>query len=212
MKRSLPACSCRLAAAPVAMAVGLTVAAAAIPACRAPSGAEHEPVAAAREATPPLAPPPQGSTPRAGDERAPERVAAAEPAVSPTTPTEPTPAPDAPSEPSAAPTETAPTETAPTETAPTEPAVAPEPARTKPCRRPGPRTKGPLRELVGLDEAAVRRCLGAPDRTSGSTWHYQWPKGCAYEVTRVVVRFARGTVTRAQADHEITGKHCGSEL
>jgi hypothetical protein len=58
----------------------------------------------------------------------------------------------------------------------------------------------------------VRRCLGDPERTSGSTWHYRWPQGCAYEVSRVVVRFARGTVASAHAKHEITGQHCGSDF
>ena len=223
MKRPWPACSWRLAAVSrAAAAVGLAVVVVgAIPACRASSGGmEHEPVAAAREAEPAVAPQatpqpapnaPGEPTPHADEHPsglAPtEAPATAGPVVAPAVPTEPgaastapvEAAPDAPSDPGAAPTEPAPA------TAP------PEPAR-KPCRRPGPRAKGPLRELVGLDEAAVRRCLGAPDRTSGSTWHYVWPKGCAYEVTRVVVRFARGTVTRAHADHEITGKHCGSEL
>lgn len=136
-----------------------------------------------------------------------------------TAPTELSPGPAASPEPGvAAPPEPAPDSPAPPESepgvaAPPEPAAGPEPKpSTKACRRPGPRASGALRDLVGLDQAAIRRCLGAPDRTSGSTWHYVWPKGCAYEVTRVVVRFSSGVVASASAKHEITGKHCGSEL
>lgn len=178
-------------------------------ACRAPS-AEAEPGSTpAMHASEPAAlgtePPPHPipEEPREPTTRAPERPSppAAPLAPAPLAPVvEPTPS------------EPATPEPATPEPAPPEPAP-PEPARSKKaCHRPSPHANGPLRDLVGLDEAAVRRCLGPPDRTSGSTWHYRWPKGCAYEVTRVVVRFARGTVARANAEHEITGQHCGSEL
>lgn len=80
--------------------------------------------------------------------------------------------------------------------------------RKKACRRIDLNRMGPLPDLVGVDEATVERCLGEPDRISGSTWHYRWPPGCSYEVTNFVVRFARGIVTSAHAEHEFTGEHC----
>lgn len=83
---------------------------------------------------------------------------------------------------------------------------APEPGAS--CR-PSPRASGPLPHLEGLDETAVRACLGAPDRIEGVSWHFRWPKqGCAEEESRIEVVFRQGRVSRARVTHRFTGQHC----